>query len=113
MNRTLLVVVVVAGLAGCATSQEKLDKGQATAVETASSRARFEMGCPEAKGQVLSRTLIEAPFRGGANGPYGHDLTGVELVEYTVGVDGCGRRMTQVVLCAVDGTGCFSAKGPL
>lgn len=41
------------------------------------------------------------------------DITGVEIVEYTVGVEGCGRRITQVVACAVDGTGCYyGVRGP-
>lgn len=111
MNRSILVSVVVLGLVGCATPEEKLDKGQATAVEAATSRARFEMGCPEAQGHVLSRTLIEPPFHAMARGVTGTDVTGVEIVEYTVGVEGCGRRMTQVALCKVDGTGCFAATG--
>ena len=111
MKKAVLVCLSLVGLAGCETPQQKLDKGQATAVETAISRGRFEMGCPEAKGQVLSRTLVESPFRGGSYGPYGGNLTGIEIVEYTVGVEGCGRRMTQVVACAVDGTGCYAGVG--
>jgi hypothetical protein len=35
---------------------------------------------------------------------------GVERAEYTVGVEGCGKRMTEVAVCAVDGTGCFAAE---
>jgi hypothetical protein len=108
MNRTVLLSVVVLGLAGCATPEERLDKGQAMALESATARARFEMSCPEAQGHVLSRTLIEPPFHAMARGVNGVDVSGVELAEYTVGVQGCGRRMTQVVACAVDGTGCFS-----
>ena len=106
MKRFVFPGLVLAGLAGCASQQQMLDKRQAEAVETAVKRARFEMACPETKGQVLSRTFIEPPFNGAARG-----VTGVDLVEYTVGVDGCGKRMTQVVACAVDATGCFSAPG--
>ncbi|MBV8210387.1 MAG: hypothetical protein JO133_10035 [Burkholderiaceae bacterium] len=113
MKETVLVCLALVGLAGCATPEEKLDKGQATAVQTAISRGRFEMGCPEAKGQVLSRTLVEPPWiRGTGFGPMGaNGASGIELVEYTVGVEGCGKRMTQVVACAVDGTGCYSGVG--
>jgi hypothetical protein len=111
MNRSVLVSVVVLGLAGCATPEEKLDKGQATALQSATARARFEMGCPEAQGHVLSRTLIEPPFHAMARGVNGVDVSGVEVAEYTVGVEGCGRRTTQVVACGVDGGGCFSAPG--
>lgn len=111
MNRTALVGLVLVGLAGCETPQQTMDKGQAAAVETATSRARFELGCPEAQGHVLSRTLIEPPFHAMARGPSGVDVSGVEVAEYTVGVEGCGRRTTQVVACGVDGRGCFSAPG--
>ena len=106
MKRVVLSGLVLVGLAGCASEQQMLDKRQAEAVQTAVNRARFEMACPEANGQVLSRTFIEPPFNAVARG-----VSGVNLVEYTIGVDGCGRRMTQVVACAADGTGCFSAPG--
>jgi len=111
LNRSVLLGVLVLGLAGCATPEEKLDKGQATALESATARARFEMGCPEAQGHVLSRTLIEPPFHAMGRGVNGVDVSGAEVAEYTVGVEGCGRRTTQVVACGVDGKGCFSASG--
>lgn len=31
-----------------------------------------------------------------------------QRAEYTVGVAGCGQRATYLVICAVDGTGCFA-----
>jgi hypothetical protein len=111
MNRTIFLSVLALALAGCATPEEKLDQGQPRALESATARARFEMGCPEAQGHVLSRTLIEPPFHATARGPSGVDVSGVEVAEYTVGVEGCGRRTTQVVACGVDGRGCFSAPG--
>ena len=104
MNRAVVVVLTLMGLAGCESPQQTLDKGQATAVETAVSRGRFEMACPEATGQVLSREIVQPAL----NAPR---LAGVERAEYTVGVQGCGKRTTQVVICAVDGTGCFAAEG--
>ena len=111
MTGAALLSVVVLGLAGCATPEEKLDKGQATALESATARARFEMGCSEARGHVLSRTLIEPPFHAMASGVHGVGISGVEVAEYTVGAEGCGRHTTQVVACGVDGRGCFSAPG--
>jgi hypothetical protein len=102
--RTFLAVWALVGLAGCATEQQMLDKHQSQAVETAVNRSRFEMGCPEAKGSVLSRVMVQPAI----NAPrYG----GVERAEYTVGIEGCGKRMTSVVVCAVDGSGCFAAEG--
>jgi hypothetical protein len=111
MSRTALLGVAIPGLAACASPEQKLDKGHATALETATGRARFEMGCPEAQGHVLSRTLIEPPFHAMVRSVNDVDVSGVEVAEYTVGVEGCGRRTTQVVACGVDVRGCFSAPG--
>jgi len=104
MNRTVWVGFVLLAMAGCESPQQTMDKSQPVAVETAVSRGRFEMSCPEATGQVLSREMVQPAI----NAPR---LGGVERVEYTVGVQGCGKRMTEVVVCAVDGTGCFAAEG--
>jgi hypothetical protein len=41
-------------------------------------------------------------------GPF---VAGIQRYEYTVGVDGCGKRSTYVVICPQGGTGCFAA-GP-
>jgi hypothetical protein len=109
MNRNVWVSLLLVALAGCASTQEILDKGQPAAMQTALGRARFEMGCPDAKGQVLSRTLVQAPFTS-FHGPMNSGPTGVDLVEYTVGVEGCGQRMTQVAVCGLDGTGCYSTQ---
>jgi len=89
-------------LAGCQTTQQALDAAQSAALDTALARSRFEMGCPEATGTVLSRTAVEPAYAG----PRG----GVERFEYTVGVEGCGKRETSVVICQQDGTGCFAAQ---
>jgi len=103
MNRTVLLGLALLALAGCETPQQELDKNQATAVETAVSRGRFEMNCPDAKGQVLSREIVQPVL----NTPN----AGVQRAEYTVGIEGCGKRTTEIVVCAVDGTGCFAAEG--
>jgi hypothetical protein len=108
MKQIVLLSLAAAVLGGCASPQERLDKGQATAVEAATNRGRFEIGCPEATGQVLSRALVEPPIR--SSGPL-RDISGVELAQYTVGVAGCGRQVTQIAVCAVDGTGCLSLSG--
>jgi hypothetical protein len=104
MNRSLLPVLALAGLAGCATDQQMLDKQEPEAVDTAVKRARFEMGCPEATGHTLSRVIVQPAI----NAPrYG----GVTRAEYTIGIEGCGKRSTSVVVCALEGSGCFAAEG--
>ena len=100
-SQILIAAICVAGLAGCQSTDQQLDTQQQQAVDTALQRVKFDMNCPSATGQVLSRQMIQpVSFR-----------FGVERAEYTVGVEGCGQRQTIVVVCPQDGSGCF-AGGP-
>lgn len=102
MNRVVLITAAcLVGLAGCESTEQQLDQQQQQAVDTALQRVRFDMSCPSATGQVLSRQMIQ---------PVSIRF-GVERAEYTVGVEGCGQKQTIVVLCPQDGSGCF-AGGP-
>jgi hypothetical protein len=80
-----------------------LDTKQDTALQTALSRARFDMNCPEATGQVLSREMTQPAVQG----PY---VSGVRRAEYTIGVEGCGKRTTMVVVCPEGGESCFAGE---
>jgi hypothetical protein len=105
MPKLLLIgVAALASLAGCASTTDVLDATQAAAVDTALKRASFEMACPAATGSVLSRKAVDPAVRMtrfGAGGP--------ERYEYTVGVEGCGKRQTAVVICAEGSPAdCFS-----
>jgi len=73
-------------------------------MQTAVSRGQFEMNCPVATGTVLSREVVQPVLQGPL-------LNGIPRAEYTVGVAGCGRRTTFVVICPDEGDGCF-ATGP-
>jgi hypothetical protein len=86
------------GLGGCQSTDQQLDAQQQQALDTALQRARFDMNCPAATGQVLSRQMIQ---------PVSVRF-GVERAEYTVGVEGCGQRQSIVVVCPQDGSGCFA-----
>ena len=55
------------------------------AMQAATSRARFELNCPEVQATVLSQKIIQG-FRG-------------EGSEYTIGVRGCGREAVYVTYC--------------
>jgi hypothetical protein len=100
-TKLLVATACLAGLAGCQSTDQQLDTQQQQAVDTALQRVKFDMNCPNATGQVLSRQMIQpVSFR-----------FGVERAEYTVGVEGCGQRQTIVVVCPQDGSGCF-AGGP-
>jgi hypothetical protein len=98
MHRAIFVAASLALLAGCESTEQQLDAQQAQAVQTAVQRVGFDMNCPSATGQVLSRQMLQ---------PVSIRF-GVERAEYTVGVDGCGQRQTIVVVCPQDGSGCFA-----
>jgi len=93
-------------LAGCASQSDFLDTKQSMAVDTALARAKFEMNCPAAQGSVLSRQYIQAPMAG----PRMVEV-GVNRAEYTVGVQGCDKRATYVVVCSEGTEGCIAGDG--
>jgi hypothetical protein len=102
MNRWLLIAAMVG--AGCATQNQFLDNKQGMAVQTATTRGQFELNCPSATGVILSREAIQPVLQGPIVG-------GLQRAEFTVGVSGCGKRATFVVICPDEGDGCFAA-GP-
>jgi hypothetical protein len=100
-GQVLVAAICLIGVAGCQSEAQQMDAQQQQAVDTALQRVKFDMNCPSATGQVLSRQMIQpASIR-----------FGVERAEYTVGVEGCGQRQTIVVVCPQDNSGCF-AGGP-
>lgn len=103
MKKTLLVAVAVLGVAGCQSDAQMLDASQSQALDTALSRARFNMNCPAATGTVLSRQVIQPVVQ--------TRFGGVTRYEYTIGIEGCGQRTSSVVICPEGGGGCFAAEG--
>jgi hypothetical protein len=85
-------------LLGCESQQQKVSDMQPKAVQTALERGAFELNCPSATAQVLSDEMIET----GGMRRYR------ERGEYTVGVQGCGKRATYIVVCPEGGTGCIA-----
>lgn len=104
MDRRKLLAFSSAALlaAACATEQQQLDTKQDTAMQTALERGRFDLNCPAATGTVLSRDFIQPAIQG----PF---VSGLERVEYTIGVAGCNKRTTYVVICQEEGETCFAA----
>ena len=98
-----LALIAGALLVGCASEASFLDTKQATAVETALARGKFDMNCPAATGSVLSRQFIQAP----TSGPRMASV-GVDRAEYTVGVHGCNQRGTYMVVCTQGTEGCIA-----
>jgi hypothetical protein len=101
MSKHLLSVALAAPiiLAGCASGPPFIDTMQSTAVDMAVRRGAFEMGCPAATGEMLSQEVVQ-PIS---------IRWGYERAEYTVGVSGCGKRTTYVVICPDnDSKTCFA-----
>jgi len=103
-NFTGLVVVVALTSAGCVSQAQFLENKQAMAVQTATSRGQFELNCPDASGTILSKEVVQPALQGPL-------VAGLQRAEFTVGVTGCGKRTTFVVVCPDEGDGCFAA-GP-
>jgi len=109
LSITRFVFVALIGVlatVGCQTQQQLVQSNQAIAIQTALSRAKFDMNCPSATGTVLSTNVSQPAVQGRFASAYG-----VQRFEYTIGVTGCGKRRTYVVVCPQSGTGCFAAPG--
>ena len=98
---TFVALAGVFATAGCQTEQQLVQSRQAMAIQTALSRAQFEMNCPSATGTVLSTNVIQPALQGPL-------VQGVYRTEYTIGVAGCGKRRTYIVVCPQGGTGCYA-----
>ena len=107
MRYMFLALVSVFATVGCQTQQDMVQSQQGTAVQTALNRARFDMNCPSATGQVLSTNVSQPEVQG----RFGGAVYGVQRIEYTVGVTGCGKRRTYVVVCPQTGGGCIAIAG--
>ena len=96
-------LLLLVSTSGCATQQQMLDQRQPAATQTALERARFEMNCPSANATVLSQDFIQPAIQG----PW---VSGLQRVEYTIGVEGCGQRQVYVILCQEGTNTCFAAQ---
>lgn len=101
------VIPILAGalvVAACQSDAQFLDSMQSMAADTAVKRGTFELDCSAVTPSVLSRDVVEPTFEGPR-------VYSVPRAEYTIGVTGCGKRKTFVVICTEGGDGCFAA-GP-
>ncbi len=102
IRETSLAVMVGLIVVGCASGPPFIDQMQAQAVDMAVRRGQFEMNCPAATGEVISRETLQPlvqTFR----------YTGPDRAEYTIGVSGCGQRATYIVICPDNGSNsCFA-----
>jgi hypothetical protein len=97
-----MVLIATVVIAGCTSQTQMLDNKQAMALQAALSRGKFDLNCPAAQAEILSREVTQPAIQG----PW---LSGIQRAEYTVGVAGCGQRTTFLVLCPQGGESCFAA----
>ncbi|HSP96431.1 MAG TPA: hypothetical protein VL049_04195 [Candidatus Dormibacteraeota bacterium] len=102
MRSTILIGVLAMLVSGCMSQQQQLQQRQPNAVNTALQRGRFDLNCPTATGTVLSSDYIQPAIQG----PW---VSGLNRVEYTIGVEGCNQRTTYVVICQEGTDTCFAA----
>jgi hypothetical protein len=103
--RNLGFLATAAVLAACQSQQQEVGGMQPQAIETAQKRGSFDLNCPAATAQVLSNEMVQT---NSTVGPMGWGNFPPQRAEYTVGVEGCGKRATYYVICAVGGTGCVA-----
>jgi hypothetical protein len=96
-----LIAAALAVICGCQSQQQMVDEMQADAVQVATQRGKFDLNCPAATAQVLSKEMIQSAITNPRWAP-------PQRAEYTVGVSGCDKRTTYQVICAEGGTGCVS-----
>ncbi|MGA9289400.1 MAG: hypothetical protein WBV93_13765 [Anaerobacillus sp.] len=99
-----MIAAVAITAAGCQSNTQFMISKQDRAVDTAMKRGAFELNCSTVTPSVLSREVVEPTIEGPR-------VYSIARAEYTIGVAGCGKRKTFVVLCPDEGDGCFAA-GP-
>jgi hypothetical protein len=100
MRRNYLAALGLTLLAsGCASGPPFIDAMQPKAIAIAENRARFEIDCPTATGQVLNRQQLEPLLFGGPL-----------RASYTIGVTGCDKRTTVAVLCSANNDQCIEGR---
>jgi hypothetical protein len=106
MKKTLVFFLLVAAttMTGCVSQTQFLDNMQNMAIQSASSRAQFEMNCQNTMATVISREVVQPVLQG----PF---MNGIQRAEFTIGISGCNKKATFVVICPDGGEGCFAA-GP-
>ncbi len=92
------------GVAGCMSQEQFLASKQPTAIQAAVSRAQFEMNCPSANGQVLSKEVTQPALQGPI-------VQGEERGLFTIGVSGCNQRRVYEVFCPMGGDNCTALEG--
>jgi len=98
---TLSAAAILATLAGCQSQQQMVNEMQPDALQVAKQRGKFELNCPSATATMISNEMIQSEIVNPRWAP-------PQRAEYTIGVAGCNKRATYLVICAEGGTGCIA-----
>jgi hypothetical protein len=107
MRRTPLAALALAVVAvtGCQSTQDWMKSMEPNATQAAERRGRFELNCPTAAAQILSEQDVQPELRAVR-------FQAPDRAVFTIGVSGCNKRATYVVVCPNDGSNnCFAADG--
>ena len=102
VRHSLLLIAATLAVAGCQSQQQIVDSMQPDAIHVAQRRGAFELNCPAATAELLSKEMIQGPV------VMNPRFAPPDRAEYTIGVAGCGKRATYLVICADGGTGCVA-----
>ena len=103
-STALLFGIIALALTGCVSQSQFLSDKQGMAMQTALSRAKFDLNCQQVSPVLISEEVVQPALQG----PW---VSGIQRAEYTIGVKGCDKRETYVVICPEGGEGCYAA-GP-
>ena len=95
-----MTIAALVFLAGCQSTAQMMAAAEGEALQEATNRGRFDMNCSAATGEVISKDLMQPAVQA-------IRFSGPERGEFTVGVSGCGQRATYIVICPLNGSGCF------
>jgi len=98
----IFTIAATITVTGCQTQQQMMDQQQPDARHVAQRRGAFELNCPAATAELLSQEIVAQPLFAIAQ------FAPPQRAEYTVGVSGCGKRATYLVVCPLEGTGCIA-----
>jgi len=107
VSKSFAIFVVMLGLlslAGCANQTQFLDNKQPIAMDAVLSQGRFDLNCQQVSPVLISREVVQPVLQGSF-------VNGLDRAEFTIGVEGCGKRHSYVVVCPDGNQGCFPA-GP-
>ena len=102
-SSTILILFAMLVAASCTSQAQFLASKQPAAIQTALTRGRFEMNCPSATGEMLSKEFTQNIQTPVVQAGY----TGL----FTIGVAGCGQRRVYQVFCPVGGDSCTALEG--